>query len=148
MSEQDKPQVPKPSPFQISEQTSGQLRQMLQIVGTLLTTLGYLKPGMADTWIPVVMQIAGPISMIAGVIWSWWVNRPANLVASVVAMAADPASPVKGVVVTQTMAGRYLQQASRNIADAGPSAIVLAGTANAKALAVDSGPSDASSGGL
>ena len=89
----------------MNEQTSGQLRQLLQIVGTLLTTLGYLQPGMADTWIPVVMQIAGPISMIAGMVWSWWVNRPVNIVASVAAMGKDPASPVKGVITTNTKEG-------------------------------------------
>lgn len=136
----------------MNEQTSGQLRQLLQVVGTLMTTLGVLKPGMADMWIPVIMQVVGPLMMLYGVFWSWKVNRPQELVASVVAMAADPASPVKGVVVTQTVAGRELAADSRAIAGTDTTTIAAAGTVDAKAMAVATTPPPpqqaASSGGL
>lgn len=113
----------------MNEQTSGQLRQLLQIIGTLLTTIGVLKPGIADTWIPVIMQISGPLMMLGGVIWSWKVNTPSALVASVDAMAKDPASPVAGVVVTNTLAGRDLAKEMPG------TTTVVAGSPDAKVIA-------------
>lgn len=105
----------------MNEQTSGQLRQLLQALGSIATALGWFTTGQVDLWIQVVMQAAGPLAMIAGVIWSYKVNRPVDLVASVVKMAEDPTSPVKGVVVDKSIAGFDLKKelASDKIATAG-----------------------------
>jgi hypothetical protein len=92
----------------MNEQTSGQLRQLLQALGGIAMALGWLTTGQVEQWTQTILQAAGPSAMLAGVIWSWWVNRPKALVASVVAMADDPNSPVKGVITTPTMAGRDL----------------------------------------
>lgn len=105
----------------MNEQTSGQLRQLLQALGGIATALGWLTTGQVDLWIQVILQAAGPLFMVAGVIWSWKVNRPVDLVASVVAMADDPNSPVKGVVMAPTIEGRALANefTSNKIAPAG-----------------------------
>lgn len=121
----------------MNEQTSGQLRQLLQALGAFLTSAGFITMTTAqvNSWVNVAMLVIGVGAQAGGVIWSWKVNRPQELVASVVAMAADPASPVKGVVVEQTIAGRDLQQASRDIAGVAPGAIATAGSPDAKAIA-------------
>jgi hypothetical protein len=113
----------------VNEQTSGQLRQLLQALGTMLTTLGFATAGQVDLWIQIAMQVAGPLAMVGGVIWSWWVNRPKALVASVVAMADDPNSPVKGVVMAPTIEGRALAN------EFDTNKIAAAGTFDAKQIA-------------
>lgn len=113
----------------MNEQTSGQLRQLLQAVGAIIATLGFMTTGQVDLWISIIMQIAGPAAMVGGVIWSYFVNTPTALVASVVTMAADPASPVKGVVVDNTMEGRALKQ------DIPSMGIATAGSHDAKIIA-------------
>lgn len=113
----------------MNEQTSGQLRQALQAIGSIAMALGWLTTGQVDAWIQSVMQIAGPIAMLAGILWSYKVNRPVDLVASVVAMADDPTSPVKGVVVAPTIAGRDLKNEFTT------DKIATAGTYDAAAIA-------------
>jgi hypothetical protein len=113
----------------MNEQTSGQLRQLLQALGGIAMALGWLTTGQVEQWTQTILQAAGPLAMLAGVIWSYKVNRPVDLVASVVNMAKDPQSPVKGVVVENTMAGRELKN------DLGAEKIATAGSVDAKAIA-------------
>lgn len=120
----------------MNEQTSGHLRQLLQGVGMLALALGWLNAEQIAAIAKTIQDIAGPLAQIAGpaavlggYFWSWWVNRPKALVASVVAMADDPSSPVKGVVVSPTIAGREL--ANEFVTDK----IAAAGTHDAKAIA-------------
>jgi hypothetical protein len=113
----------------MNEQTSGQLRQALQAIGGIATALGWLTTGQVELWIQVILQAAGPAAMLAGVIWSWWVNRPKALLASVVAMAEDPNSPVKGVTTAPTIEGRALAN------EFDTDKIAAAGTFDAKVIA-------------
>jgi hypothetical protein len=113
----------------MNEQTSGQLRQLLQALGAMATTLGFATTGQVDLWIQLILQLAGPLAMASGVIWSWKVNRPVDLVASVVAMADDPHSPVKGVVMAPTIEGRAIAN------EFATDKIAAAGTHDAKAIA-------------
>lgn len=113
----------------MTEQISGQLRQLLQALGGMAIGLGWLTTGQVDFWLQVILQVGGPLAMLAGIAWSWWVNRPVALVASVDAMAKDPASPIKGVVVTNTTAGRDLARALHG------TTTVIAGTPDAKQIA-------------
>ena len=113
----------------MNEQTSGQLRQVLQALGGIAVALGWFTNGQVDFWIQVILQVAGPLAMLAGVIWSWKVNRPVDLVASVVAMAEDPNSPVKGVVMSSTIEGRALAN------EFDTNKIAPAGSADAKKIA-------------
>lgn len=113
----------------MNEQTSGQLRQLLQFLGGIAVALGWLTSGQVDLWIQIVLQVAGPLAMLAGVIWSYKVNRPVDLVASVVAMADKPNSPVKGVVAAPNVEGRALANSFES------NKIAAAGTADAKHIA-------------
>jgi hypothetical protein len=113
----------------MNEQTSGQLRQALQAIGSIAMALGWLTTGQVDAWIQGIMQVAGPVAMLAGVAWSYKVNRPVDLVASVVNLAKDPQSPVKGVIVEPTIAGRELKS------DLGADKIATAGSHDAKIIA-------------
>jgi hypothetical protein len=70
----------------MNDQVAAQLRQFLQIMGTLLTTVGIIKPGIADTWIPIIMQVAGPIMMLASILWSMKANTKASIIQSASAM--------------------------------------------------------------
>lgn len=103
----------------MGNQLDAQLRNLLQALGAILTMLGVLKPGMADTWIPVVLQIVGPLGMIGGVVWSYLVNRDSSI-----AKAADALPGSAGVVTKNTPEGRALAAAvaSPTVAVAGTSA--------------------------
>jgi hypothetical protein len=115
----------------MNEQTSGQLRQLLQALGTLANTMGVvnLTTGQLDMWINVAILVIGTVAQVGGFAWSYKVNRPVDLVASVVNLAKDPQSPVKGVVVENTMAGRELKS------DIGADKIATAGSHDAKVIA-------------
>lgn len=113
----------------MNEQTSGQLRQLLQALGAIATTFGFATAGQVDLWIQIILQIAGPAMMLGGVIWSWKVNTTSALVASVDAMAKEPDSPVKGVITTNTKAGRELANEMPGMTT------VVAGSTEAKIIA-------------
>lgn len=80
-----------------NDQISGQLRQLLQAVGAILTTLGFLAPGVADNWITTIMQVIGPLGMIGGVVWSILSNRKSSIIAS-----ASAIPEVKGMTITNS----------------------------------------------
>lgn len=77
--------------------------------------------------------VISAIVAIIGFIWSGIVHTQSNAVAVVAALKNDPESPVKGVVVEQTIAGRELATAVLN---SNPKAgIAPAGTDAASRLA-------------
>jgi len=78
--------------------------------------------------------LTGPVlgamaTMATGFIWSGLTHRQDNAVAVVDAMAKDPASPVKGVIVEATIAGRDLANSIPG------STVVMAGTHEATTIA-------------
>jgi len=124
----------------MNEQTSGHLRQLLQGLSMLAAAFGWLNAEQIAAIAKVMQDVAGPLAMIAGpagvlggYVWSWWVNRPAALVASVDAMAKDPNSPVKGVVLENTIAGRDMAKEMPGTTTA------VAGSVDAKAIASTTG---------
>lgn len=70
----------------MNDQVAAQLRQFLQIIGTLLTTVGIIKPGIVDTWIPVIMLIAGPIMQLGSIAWSVKANTKSSIILSTTQM--------------------------------------------------------------
>ena len=46
------------------------LRQILPVIGTLLVTMGVTTPDKFGTWTALIMQVAGPVFVLAGIIWS------------------------------------------------------------------------------
>jgi len=64
------------------------LRQVMPIVGTMLTVFG-LSSATANNIVNLVMTGAGPTITLAGIIWSF----VANTRASIMAAAAKPVAP-------------------------------------------------------
>lgn len=99
------------------------LRAILQVVGTILVSHGTL--GITGAmW----EQISGGVLVIAPVIWSMYAHTDAAKIAEVVKLAADPASPVQGVITTADAAGKDLANSIE-----GP--IVPAGSTSATEIA-------------
>lgn len=89
----------------------GQIRSVLIAVGGLvagwLISRGWISE---SAWTAVVNSpvAAALATMAAGFIWSALTHRQQNAVAVVAAIAAQPNSPVKGVITEPTIAGREL----------------------------------------
>lgn len=119
------------------------VEQVKSSIGWFVTTFGGFIAGWfaAKGWFTVdqVTTVLNSPALIAGAasvvvfVWRLFVHKQANAVAVVAALAADPASPVKGVVVEPTIEGRKL---ASDIANAIPAAVVApAGTAAAANIA-------------
>lgn len=70
----------------MNDQVAAQLRQFLQITGTVLTTFGVIKSGTADIWIPFIMLLAGPIMQLGSIAWSIKANTKASIIQSATQM--------------------------------------------------------------
>ena len=70
------------------DQIMALLRQVMPIVGTMLTVFG-LSSATANNIVNLVMTGAGPTITLAGIIWSFI----ANTRASIMAAAAKPVAP-------------------------------------------------------
>jgi len=71
-----------------TDQIMALLRQVMPIVGTMLTVFG-LSSATANNIVNLVMTGAGPTITLAGIIWSFI----ANTRASIMAAAAKPVAP-------------------------------------------------------
>lgn len=78
-----------------SVQLEAFIRQILPIVGTILTVLG-IKSATANAIIDLLMSIIGPAMAIASVVWSFIANTKSNVIGKVANM-----DEVKGVTLTQ-----------------------------------------------
>jgi len=86
------------------EQVLSFVRWMQATIGPLLIANGYVS---AST-----LQMAGGVVVsLVPLAWSMFVHTQGNAVAVVAALASDPSSPVKAVVVDPTQAGRDLAEA-------------------------------------
>lgn len=106
------------------EIVKGQIRSIIIALGGLAG--GYfLSPSQDASLAPVFGAFA---TMAAGFIWSAVTHRHDNAVAVVAAMAKDKDSPVRGVILEPTVAGRVLTE---SIAATSPGAVAPAGTVDA-----------------
>lgn len=93
------------------EQVKGQLRTYIAAFGGIIAGWfahsGYVT---ADQVLGILNSPAflGAATIVVSAVWSLLVHKQSNAVAVVTAMGADPANPVKGVVIEQTVAGRQL----------------------------------------
>ena len=83
-----------------------------------------------------VAVIAPALALLPAYLIGWWKNRPQNVAADMAQLTADKVegSPVKGVVTTDTMAGRDLANSIP-----GPT-VAAAGSQDAKKLATTGAP--------
>ncbi len=114
------------------EQILEQLKLLLPAVGGLLTMLGIMTPAESAKWITSIMNAAGPAMILGGMIWGALDKRQSSLVAKVDALAKSPDSPVVGVIVSPTVAGKELANSLPG------NTTVPAGTVQASELAANS----------
>ena len=90
----------------MSPQTSGQGDRIFLVFITWaldqLAHRGFITG--ADVGI-LAPAIALMLPMIPAAVIGWWKNRPQNIAADMAQVAADPGSPVKGVITTSTPEG-------------------------------------------
>lgn len=111
------------------EQLLAQLRILLGAIGTLLTTLGFVSADTWGVWTNIIFLSAGPLMLLGGIIWSLISNTQKSLVGKVDTIAKEPNSPVAGVIMTPTIAGRELADSIEGTTS------VVAGTPAAATLA-------------
>jgi hypothetical protein len=63
------------------DQVMALARQLLPILGTLMTVLGF-KSATAQATVDLILQIIGPIFVLGSVIWSFIANTRASIMAS------------------------------------------------------------------
>lgn len=81
------------------DQWMGQIRQLLPILGTLLTTLGFVTPEAWAGYTTIILTVAGPIMIACSVVWSWIANSRKSVMASAAANLPDAAPTEKAAVV-------------------------------------------------
>lgn len=86
-----------------NEQLLGLLRQFLPVLGTILGTLGWVKPENWATSSAIIMSVAGAALVIISAIWSLIDKTKASIVAK-----ADALPEVAGVIMNQSAAGQVL----------------------------------------
>lgn len=110
------------------EQLLGLLRQVLPIVGTLLVSLGFMKPETFSAWTATIMTIAGPLMIIWSAVWSLIDKTRDSMIAKADVIAKDPTSPLKALVMTNTVEGREITNSTPG------NTTVTAGTPEAAAV--------------
>ena len=60
------------------DQLMGLLRQLLPVLGGLALAFG-VSQATVNYWINVIFQIAGPLSIIAGIVWSLIANNKTSI---------------------------------------------------------------------
>lgn len=93
-----------------NDQIMALLRQVMPIVGTMLTVFG-LSSATANSIVNLIMSGAGPTLTLAGILWAFFANTRASIMAS----AAKPVAP--GVPAPQIV----LPQQESALADSLPS---------------------------
>lgn len=68
------------------DQWMGIIRQILPMIGGLMVALGWMTTDQMNSLVQVIMQIAGPIVTIAGVIWAAIANSKKSILQSAAQM--------------------------------------------------------------
>lgn len=111
------------------EQILGLLRQILPVIGTVVTTLGITTPDKFGAISATILIIAGPIMIIISAIWSLITNTRSSMIAKIDTMAKDPASPVAGIIMSNTKEGKEIANNLPGVTT------VVAGTSEATSIA-------------
>ncbi len=90
-----------------NEQVFALIRQILPVLGGVAVGLGWLTQGQFDGAASIVLQLMGPVMIIASTVWSLVKNTKANLVSTVAAMPE-----VHSIKTEATVAGNVLASAA------------------------------------
>lgn len=77
-----------------NDQITGQLRQLLPILGSIAVALGWIAPDKASAIVTNILAVVGPLMVLGGIIWTGFANTEKALVQS--------AAAVPGTVVITT----------------------------------------------
>lgn len=77
-----------------NDQITGQLRQILPILGSIAVALGWISPEKSNLLISNILAVIGPIMIIAGIVWTAVANTQKAIMQS--------AAAVPGTVVITT----------------------------------------------
>ncbi len=69
-----------------TDQWMSLIRQILPVIGTIATTFGWATPADVATWSTMAMQVAGPLAIVGGSVWSVLVHRKSALLTTVAQM--------------------------------------------------------------
>lgn len=78
-----------------TDQIMGILRVLLQVLGTLATAFGWIAPDKVASLTAQILAVAGPISVLAGTIWSVIANTKSSIIQS-----ASKMPEVTGITTT------------------------------------------------
>ncbi len=79
------------------DQLNGLLRQVLPILGTLLTALG-VKSATANALVDLAMTVGGPLMLVASAVWGFIANSRASIMAAA-AKPVDANTPAPQIVL-------------------------------------------------
>lgn len=65
-----------------SDQVTAQIRQILPILGTTATLLGWVEPDKANAIVTNVLALIGPVMILSGIVWSALANTHKAIVQS------------------------------------------------------------------
>lgn len=80
-----------------ADQVNGLLRQILPILGTVLTALG-VKSATANAVVDLIMTIAGPAMLVGGAVWAFVANSRKSIMASA-SKPVDANTPAPQIVL-------------------------------------------------
>jgi len=81
-------------PVPTQDQLMGQLRIVIPALGTIVSAIG-VSTTSVDHWTGIALAAVGPIAYVVTIVWSWFANSRASILAS----AAKPVAP--GVAAPQ-----------------------------------------------
>jgi hypothetical protein len=120
------------------EQIKSAIRSLVSAFGGMLAGWGASKGWVTADQILGVLNsesFIGAVAAIAAGTWGLFTHKKSNAVAVVTAMARDPESPVKAVVVEPTPEGRELVRAVTPSEPGSKAGVVIAGTPAAATVA-------------
>lgn len=97
-----------------NDQLMGLLRQGLQIGGTLAVAFGFLTPDKVASLTATILQIAGPIMMLSGIIWNLIANKQTSIAASIGANPTTSVVPAANGAATVTLTDPAMARAALN----------------------------------
>lgn len=85
------------------DQIMGLLRQLLPVLGGIAVALGWISPETVASLTAKILAIAGPLAVLAGVVWSWVANKPTSVAASMGANTSTVVTPAANGTATVTL---------------------------------------------
>lgn len=81
------------------DQWMGQLRQLLPVIGTLLTALGWITPEAWAGYTTIILTVAGPLMIFGSMVWSLIANSRKSIMISATKNLEDAAPAEKAAMV-------------------------------------------------